>query len=323
MEGEQPAYAHIAGSDFAALSSEEQELVMKIRHVFGVLTVTAITCGMTVGVSVVRAQDHHDPYLANTSPEAVQQSSPEAVQQSSPEAVQQSSPRNIEPAVVEQTSPKTVKHHEQADPYILKTSPKVQKVKQAKACKTETPKQAKTTTIVGCFYREVDSDGDHAKYMLADAVAGPATTVADQNCTPSGGGQLIRLKEVDDVGLNQVASNRWVELYGKMGSNHDADDPRKFEVKSFREVPLTPPAPRIAILIPPPAPQAAVETPPEQEQAVTESPKPMATTGETPYEKKLPKTASELPLIALLGLVGLAGGLAITIVDRRKALGRG
>jgi LPXTG-motif cell wall-anchored protein len=104
----------------------------------------------------------------------------------------------------------------------------------------------------------------------------------------------------------------------------DADDPRKFEVKSFREVPLTPPAPSIAILIPPaPAPQAAVETPPAQKQAVTESPKPMATTGETPYEKKLPKTASELPSIALLGFFALSGGLVLGLVDRQKAFKRG
>jgi len=290
---------------------------MKIRHVFGVLTVTAITCGMTAGVSIVRAQDHHDPFLSNTSPEAIQQSSPEAVQQSSPQAV--------EPVVVEQTSPRveTVNKDTPRDPYIAKTSPKAAKVKHQKAEKQVSGLPKGHITIVGCFYRDVDSDGDHAHYMLADAKMGPATAVADQNCTPTGSGQLIRLKDADDVGLTQVASNRWVELYGEMGGAKDLDDPRKFEVKSFREVPLAQ-RPRIAILIPPaPAPQAAVETPPALEQAVTESPKPMATTGETPYEKKLPKTASELPLIALLGLFALTGGLVVGLVDRQKALGRG
>jgi hypothetical protein len=317
MEGEQLAYARIAGSDLAVLSSEEQELVMKIRHVFGVLTVTAITCGMTAGVSIVRAQDHHDPFLANTSPQPVEQSSPEAVQQSSPEAV--------EPVAVQQTSPQveTVQKDTPRDPYILKTSPKAAKVKKVKHEKEAYGLPKGHITIVGCFYRDVDSDGDHAHYMLADAKMGPATAVADQNCTPSGGGERIRLKDADDVGLTQVASNRWVELYGEMGSPKDADDPRKFEVKSFREVPLAQ-RPRIAILIPPaPAPQARAETPPAQEQAVTESPKPMATTGETPYERKLPKTASELPLIALLGLFALTGGLVLGLVDRQKVLGRG
>jgi len=284
---------------------------MKIRHVFGALTVTAITCGMTAGVSIVRAQDHHDPFLSNTSPQPVEQSSPEAVQ----------------PAVVEQTSPRaeTVQKDTPRDPYILKTSPKAAHVKKVKHEKEVSALPKGHITIVGCFYRDVDSDGDHAHYMIADAKMGPATAVADQNCTPSGGGERIRLKDADDVGLTQVASNRWVELYGEMGSPKDADDQRKFEVKSFREVPLAQ-RPRIAILIPSapaPAPQARAETPAAQEQAVTESPKPMATTGETPYERKLPKTASELPLIALLGLFALTGGLVLGLVDRQKVLGRG
>ena len=300
---------------------------MKIRHVFGALTVAAITCGLTAGVSIVRAQDHQDPFLANTSPQPVEQSSPEAGQQTSPEAVQQTSPEAVEPVVVEQTSPRveTVQKDTPRDPYILKTSPKAAKVKHHKAEKEAYGLPKGHITIVGCFYRDVDSDGDHAHYMLADAKMGPATAVADQNCTPSGSGQLIRLKDADDVGLTQVASNRWVELYGEMGSSKDLDDQRKFEVKSFREVPLAQ-RPRIAILIPPaqaPAPQARAETPPAQEQAVTESPKPMATTGETPYERKLPKTASELPLIALLGLFALTGGLVLGLVDRQKVLGRG
>jgi hypothetical protein len=283
---------------------------MKIRHVFRALTVAAMTCGMTTGASVARAQDHHDPYLANSSPKPVEQTSPKAVEQTTPKVVE---PEVVEPVQETVETPR--------DPYIARTSPKAQKVKHHKA-DYGLPKGH--ITIVGCFYREVDSDGDHAHYMIADAKMGPATTVANQTCEPSGSGQLIRLKDADDTGLNQVASNRWVELYGEMGRPRDADDQRKFEVKSFREVPLTP-RPRIAILIQPapPAPQAAVETPPAQEQAVTESPKPMATTGETPYEKKLPKTASELPLIALLGLFALTGGVVLGLVDRQKALGRG
>src|SRR5262245_26339602 len=233
---------------------------MKLRHVCRALSVATMTCTMTAGVSVVRAQDQHDPYLRNSSPHPVEQASPQAIQQTSPEAVQQTSPQAVEPVVVEQSSPKTV-HNELRDPYILKTSPKAQKVKQPKACKTTEAKQAKgPVTIVGCFYRDVDSDGDHAHYMLSDVTMGPATTVANQNCSPSGNGQLIRLKDADDVGLNQIASNRWVELFGKMGHPKDADDARKFEVKSFREVPLTP-APRVAIIIPPaPQPEARVET---------------------------------------------------------------
>jgi hypothetical protein len=310
MEGEQPACTRIAGSDLAALSDEEQELVMKIRHVFRALTVAAMTCGMTTGASVVRAQNHHDPYLADTSPKPVEQTSPQVVEQTTPKVVEQTTPEVVEP-VVPQTTPR--------DPYIARTSPKAAKVKHHKA-DNGLPKGH--YTIVGCFYREVDSDGDHAHYMIADAKMGPATTVANQTCEPSGSGQLIRLKDADDVGLTQIASNRWVELYGEMGSPKDADDQRKFEVKSFREVPLTP-RPRIAILLQPapPAPQAAVETPPAQETKM-ETPNEVGTAGTT-TPKKLPKTASELPLIALLGLFALTGGVALGLVDRQKVLGRG
>jgi hypothetical protein len=299
----------IAGSDLAALSSEEQELVMKIRHVFRALTVAAMTCGMAAGASVVRAQDHHDPYLSNTSPQPVEHTSPQPVEQTSPQAV--------EPAVIEQTSPQVaspVSHSEQKDPYIAATSPKKQKVSHHKT-------DNDNVTIVGCFYRNVDKDGDHAHYMIGDAKMGPATAVRDQNCTPSGG-QAIKLKDADDVGLTQVASNRWVELYGELDKK--CKGASKFEVKSFREVPLAP-APRIAIFIPPAPPAAApapaVETPVAQE-TVPETPRPMATTGQEPV-KRLPKTASELPLIALLGLFALTGGVVLGLVDRQKAFGRG
>jgi hypothetical protein len=293
-------------------------LTMTRRFVWRALTAAALTCGVAATAPVVRAHDHQkgggssprDPYIAQTSPEAVQQTSPEAVQQeSSPKAVHEavsgSSPKD--PYIAE-TSPKKVHEHVQ---HVHVTSPKVAKVH-----------ESKYATLVGCFIRMVDSDGDHATYTLADAVPGPATTVADQNCVASGTGQLLKLKNADDVGINQLASGRWVEVYGELGHPKDADDMRKFELKSFREVPLTP-QPRIAILVvPQPAPQAAVETPPEQEQAVTESPKPIATAGETPMEKKLPKTASELPLVALLGLFAISGGLALSALNRSRVFGR-
>jgi membrane anchored protein len=205
------------------------------------------------------------------------------------------------------------------DPYILKTSPKATHEHVSHTTpKQQHEKHSKYVTLVGCFIRTTDSDGDHATYVLADAAPGPATTVADQNCAASGTGQLLKLKDADDVGLTQLASGRWIEIYGELGRPRDADDMRKFELKSFREVPQTP---RVAILIPR-APAPVVETPPAQEQAVTESPKPMATTGETPMEKKLPKTASELPLVALLGLFAISGGLALSALNRGRVFGR-
>jgi hypothetical protein len=205
-------------------------------------------------------------------------------------------------------------HDHDHDPYIAKTSPKP-----VKAPKATHQHHDDNVTLVGCFIRIVDSDGDRVKhYVLANATPGPATTVADQNCADQGSAQLIRLTDVDDVGLDQIASGRWVEISGELGKPRDADDMRKFELKSFREVPQTP---RVAVMIPAP-PIAKYETPAPEPRVETPAPEPVATAGtETP--KKLPHTASPLPLIAMLGLFALSGGLVLGLVDRRRVQQRG
>jgi hypothetical protein len=203
--------------------------------------------------------------------------------------------------------------HDHHDPYISKTSPKP-----VKAPKATHQHHDDNVTLVGCFIRITDSDGDRVKhYVLANAMPGPATTVADQNCADQGSAQLIRLTDVDDVGLDQIASGRWVETTGELGKPRDADDMRKFEVKSFREVPQTP---RVAVFMPIPKAPPAVETPAPEPQARVETPEPIATTGVEPA-KKLPK--SGLPLVALLGLFALSGGLVLGLVDRRRVQQRG
>src|SRR5262245_8930662 len=270
---------------------------MTRRSVSRALTVTALTCGVAATApGVLRAHDHdHDNYIHVTSPKYIKHTEPKPVEQTAVQAVEESSPKV---KAVEESSPK-IKHSHHEDNGLPKGH----------------------VTLVGCFIRTTDSDGDSVRFVLSDAVMGPATTVADQNCAASGTGQLIRLKHVDDVGLDRLASGRWIETFGELGSPKDADDMRKFEVKSFREVPLTP-QPRIAILMVPQPAAPAVETPPAQEQAVTESPKPIATAGETPMEPKLPKTASELPLVGLLGLFAISGGLALSALNRSRVLGR-
>src|SRR5262245_50568349 len=107
-----------------------------------------------------------------------------------------------------------------------------------------------------------------------------------------------------------------------MGKARDADDQRKFEVESFRLVPLAPPPP-IAYMPPPVVETPREETPHPEPAGVTETPVPTAGI-ETPNEpKKLPKTGSELPLVALLGLCALGGGVVLGIVDRRRKIARG
>jgi hypothetical protein len=181
-------------------------------------------------------------------------------------------------------------------------------------------------TLVGCFIFGADpTDSDDVRFMLADARLGPATSVPDPNCTPTGSQPVLKLSEVYEHGLDSIRTHRWVEINGELGRMRDSDDLRKFEVKSFREVPVTPP--RVALFIPIPAetPNEVAETPPPDTHVETPAPEPVATAGiETPGEtKKLPKTASPLPLIAMLGLFALTGGLVLGLFDRRRALGRG
>src|SRR5262245_49960804 len=103
-------------------------------------------------------------------------------------------------------------------------------------------------TLVGCYVLMTDpTDPDDARYMLANARLGPATSVSDPNCTATGSDPLLKLSEVHKHGLDLVSPGRWMEISGELGKMRDADDLRKFEVKSFREVPVTP---SVAIMIP-------------------------------------------------------------------------
>jgi hypothetical protein len=86
-----------------------------------------------------------------------------------------------------------------------------------------------------------------------------------------------------------------------------------------------PQTPRVAVIMPiPEPPKVAYETPAPEPVVETPAPEPVATTGvETPAEvKKLPHTASPLPLIAMLGLFALTGGLVFGRIERQRALGR-
>ncbi len=209
-------------------------------------------------------------------------------------------------------------HDHDHDSYIAKTTPKAPKAPKATRVHHDSDDN-KNVTLVGCFIRGTDHDGDHVRYLLGDVTAGPATTVADQNCIATG--QVIRIKRADDVGLDRMTSGRWIEAYGELekSGDGDADNMQKFEVKSFREVPLTP---RVAVMMIPAPPAVAYETPAPEPRVETPAPEPVATAGtETP--KKLPHTASPLPLIAMLGLFALSGGLVLGLVDRRRAQQRG
>ena len=177
-------------------------------------------------------------------------------------------------------------------------------------------------TLVGCLVsgngENYGSPGQHSPgkhqhghYILANTTVGPATSVPDASCSATGGPmiKLERMKKLDpDANVGQ-----WVEVSGKLEKNQ-----HEMHVKAFHAVPVVVPRAAEARPIPeapsymPPQPAPTVEAP--------APPAPIATTGVEKKARRLPKTASQLPLIELVGLLGFAGGLAL-LVDRRRVTG--
>lgn len=114
-------------------------------------------------------------------------------------------------------------------------------------------------TLVGCYVFMADpAESYEVEFMLTDASLGPATSVIDPNCTPSGSAPFLKLRDVHH-GLDQVRPGQWMEISGELKSMRDEDDLRTFEVESFSQVPVTNP---VALFIPiTQTPKAAVETP--------------------------------------------------------------
>lgn len=192
-------------------------------------------------------------------------------------------------------------------------------------------------TVVGCFAK--DHVKGHDKWVLANPTIGPATTVPESACTTTGGAQMIKLEKVkkhhfEGFGLighrhgkDVYGAGQWAEVTGRLEKvEGDADNLRELKVSSIRMVPVAVPQP-VAEVIPAPAPEPIPAPAPMPEvsaaPAPAPAPAPVATTGVVEGPKKtLPKTASPLPIIALLGFVSLLGGLTL-LADRRRSLGRG
>ena len=174
-------------------------------------------------------------------------------------------------------------------------------------------------TLVGCFLRERIHNDD--KYVLTDARVGPATSVTAAACSAGGTGRMIKLEKVKKHHLEVVNVGQWVEVTGDLRKMHKPSDLQDMHVTSFRPVPVIvpvaealPPAPESPRLVPTPptAPQAEAPAPPA----------PVATTGVmTEKPRRLPASASSLPLTALIGFGALAGGLVL-LFNRRRAEGR-
>jgi hypothetical protein len=140
-------------------------------------------------------------------------------------------------------------------------------------------------------------------------------SVPTETCTADAGASALELQDTSKSGMNDSLVGRAIEINGRLEkeTSDDPDNLRELEVRSFRVVPVLPPAPRTAAA-PLPAPQQPLAPPPTGRQPTAPAPveepaAPVATTGQAPAT--LPKTASYLPATGWIGLLMIAGGLAL------------
>jgi hypothetical protein len=158
-------------------------------------------------------------------------------------------------------------------------------------------------TVVGCL----QMGGEHGdEYVLSDLTAGPATSTEEANCASSGATQVIRLKRTRQFGFNDSLLNRWIEITGRL-EKEESDDPsnlRELEIRSFSMVPVV--IPRRAEA----APSVSYQPAPA-ERMPEPTPQSRTEVGTTGVAAELPRTASGLPPVALMGLLSLAGAFGL------------
>ena len=161
------------------------------------------------------------------------------------------------------------------------------------------PEESGTITVAGCLQFHDD------EYVLASPRVGPIANVPVERCNATVDERALDLKDTEDFGINQSMIGHWIEVSGKLEKETDNDltNLREIEIRSFRLLPVVPPPP-------PPAPRVSEQqpyTPPAEPIAPPEEP--VGTTGVS--EPALPKTASPLPTFGFLGLLSLAGAVAL------------
>ena len=178
---------------------------------------------------------------------------------------------------------------------------------------TTLPDKGGEITLVGCFVRGQIKSKD--KYVLVRPILGTIQSMPEA-CTSSPGDVPIKLQDLSQVKLDHAMLGQWLEITGRLEGNHRKDATREVHVKSFRVVPVVPPrvAENVSPVTPPAfeapqpiAPLAEPEPPPVLEE------KPVATAG---VRTGLPKTATSLPLVGLIGFVSLCAAFGLHLGNR-------
>ncbi len=176
--------------------------------------------------------------------------------------------------------------------------------------------QGGQVTAVGCLVRGTAvRGGQKDKYVLARPRKGPVASVPEATCTADPGADALMIDNPEKGKITDSALGRWVEIAGRLEreTSKDPDDLRELDVATFKLVPVVPP--KTTAAAPSPAPQAT--RPPQPAQPAPEAAAaPAAPAGEA--RKSLPKTASYIPAIGLVGLLSLAGGVILRSFRLRR-----
>ena len=168
------------------------------------------------------------------------------------------------------------------------------------------PDQSGIITVAGCL-RAGRYHGDEDGYVLAVPRLGPMAGVPESKCTGAIDDRAIELDHSIKRGIDDSMLGRWVEVTGRLEkeTSKNPENLRELYVDSFRMVPVIPRRAEVAPVIESPRFEQQPYTPPPAET--------MASMEATAVPQTLPKTASPLPAIGLLGLLSLGGGLILRL----------
>jgi hypothetical protein len=129
---------------------------------------------------------------------------------------------------------------------------------------------------------------------------------------------VIKLDDIKQNGLDKSMVGRWLQVTGRVGKAYDEHPNRirKLDISSAMFVPVVIPRAAEVIIVPPPIARAEPVAPVAPQMAPRMEEQPVGTTGTR--RSALPKTASSLPLVGLIGLMSLAGGLTLHVFGRRR-----
>jgi hypothetical protein len=172
------------------------------------------------------------------------------------------------------------------------------------------PEKGATVTVAGCL-----GIIDHDDFVIASPTMDAVQSVPTATCAVTG--PMIRLKNVKRSGLNKQMVGRYLEVSGTVGSAYDEhpDRIRRLHMSSYRFIPVERVITKV-VMIPSPPVARAEPVAPVVPQMVPQMEQPVGTTGTV--RRTLPKTASSLPLVGLIGLASLAGGLTLHVFGRRR-----